>query len=127
MVKGIEHIAIYANDTFELSKWYVDNLDGRIVYDNGKGVYFVAFGDNSMIELCRNTDEENSLTELNTPGLRHIALCVEDFEQEVEKIKALGVKIIKDVEVSSSGVSTIFFADPEGNILHFISRPAPLV
>ncbi len=127
MVTGIEHIAIYAKDSTFLANWYAKNLDGKIVYDNGKGAYFVAFSDKTMIEFCANPNETNALTELTTPGIRHIALSVDDFESAVEKIKALGVKIIRDVDVSSSGVSTIFFADPEDNIIHFINRPKPLV
>ena len=123
---GIEHIAIFAKDTKALSDWYVKMFDGEIVYDNGKGTYFVAFSDKSMIEFC-TADSENELTGLEKAGLRHLALSSDNFEKDVEKIKAANVEIIKDAVVSSKGIATIFFRDPEGNILHFISRPEPLV
>lgn len=127
MITGIEHVAIFAKDTKKLSDWYVEMFDGKIVYDNGKGTYFVAFSDKSMIEFCANTELDNVLTELEIPGIRHIALSVDDFDGAVEKVKNSGVEILKDAAVGGNGIGTMFFRDPEGNILHFISRPTPLV
>ena len=127
MVTGIEHVAIYANDSKALSSWYVDMFDGKIVYDNGKGTYFVALNDKSMIEFCQNASVKNVMTELETPGIRHIAFSVDNFDAQVEKIKNSNAKILKDAFVTEKGIGTIFFADPEGNILHLISRPSPLV
>lgn len=127
MITGIEHIAIYAKDTQVLSQWYVDVFDGEIVYDNGKGTYFVAFSDKSMIEFCKNDTTDNNATDLDVPGIRHIALSVDDLDGAVEKVKAAGVEILKDKAVSEKGIGTMFFRDPEGNILHFISRPEPLI
>lgn len=127
MIIGIEHTAIYAKDTKALADWYVKYLDAEIVYDNGKGTYFVAFSNKSMIEICKNEAEENELTSLEKPGIRHIAITVDDFDAAVEKIKSANVEILKDASVSAKGIGTMFFRDIEGNILHFISRPAPLI
>lgn len=127
MITGIEHVAIFANDTKKLSDWYVDMFDGKIVYDNGKGTYFVAFSDKSMIEFCTSSAQPNELTDLEKAGIRHIALAVDDFDGAVDKVKKSGVEIIKDAAVAANGIGTMFFRDPEGNILHFISRPDPLV
>ncbi len=124
---GIEHIAIYAKDTKALSDWYAKLFDGEVVYDNGKGTYFIAFSNKSMIEFCQNADADNVATALNVPGIRHIAFSVDDFESAVKTIKDSGAEILKDAEVSAKGIGTIFFRDPEGNILHLIARPTPLV
>lgn len=123
---GIEHIAIYAKDTKALSDWYKDVFDGEIVYDNGKGTYFVAFSDKSMIEFC-SADADNIPTELTTPGIRHIAISVDDFETLAKKVADLGVTVLKEASVNAKGIGTMFFRDPEGNILHLISRKTPLV
>ena len=125
MITGIEHVAIFAKDSTALSSWYAKLFDGEIVYDNGKGTYFVAFSDKSMIEFCKSCDE-NCPTELENAGIRHLAIATNDFEKDVEKVKATGVEIIKDAVVTPKGVGTFFFRDPEGNILHFISRVEPL-
>jgi catechol 2,3-dioxygenase-like lactoylglutathione lyase family enzyme len=123
---GIEHIAIYAKDTKKLSDWYKQIFDGEVVYDNGKGTYFIAFSDKSMIEFC-SSEAENVPTELTVPGIRHIAISVDDFETLVDKVKAQGVEILKDATVTDKGIGTMFFRDPEGNILHLISRKTPLI
>lgn len=123
---GIEHIAIFAKDTKALSDWYKDMFDGQVVYDNGKGTYFIAFSDKSMIEFCK-ADADNVPTELSVPGIRHIALSVDEFEPIVAKVKESGAEIITDASVNAKGIGTLFFRDPEGNILHLIYRPEPLV
>lgn len=123
---GIEHVAIFAKDTKMLSDWYKDLFDGRIVYDNGKGTYFVAFSDNSMIEFCKASTDVIP-TELSEGGLRHIAISVDDFDLLVSKVKEKNVEIITDAVMNDKGIGTMFFRDPEGNILHLISRITPLV
>lgn len=127
MIIGVEHIAIYAKDTKALAEWYVRMFDGEIVHDNGKGNYFVAFANKTMIEFSVNEGAENQITDLNTPGLRHIALYVDDINSAAEKVKNSGAEILKDVVITEKGVGTMFFRDPEGNILHFIARPAPMI
>ncbi len=123
---GIEHIAIYAKDTKKLSDWYKNVFDGEVVYDNGKGTYFIAFSDKSMIEFC-SSESDNVPTALTVPGIRHIAISVDDFDALVEKVKGENVEILKDANVSDKGIGTMFFRDPEGNILHLISRKTPLI
>ena len=123
---GIEHIAIYAKDTKKLSDWYKNVFDGEVVYDNGKGTYFIAFSDKSMIEFC-SSENENVPTELTVPGIRHIAISVDDFDALVEKVKGESIEILKDAAISDKGIGTMFFRDPEGNILHLISRKTPLI
>lgn len=123
---GIEHLAIYAKNTKALSDWYKDMFDGEVVYDNGKGTYFVAFSDKSMIEFC-SAESENVPTELNTPGIRHIAMSVDEFDALAKRVVDSGAPILKEANVNAKGIGTIFFRDPEGNIVHLISRPEPLV
>ena len=48
MITGIEHIGITSKDTLRLKDWYAEMFGGDVVYDNGKGVYFLAFPDRSM-------------------------------------------------------------------------------
>ena len=51
MVNGIEHVAVVSKDTAALKDWYMEMYGGRVVYDNGKGTYFLQFADGSMIEF----------------------------------------------------------------------------
>lgn len=127
MVTGIEHVAIYAKDTKKLSQWYIDLFDGRVVFDDGKGTIFVAFSDNSMLEFCKNPSFGNEITLLDKPGIRHIAFYTNTFDETACKVRNSNAKIIKDVSNIPSSVKVMFFRDPEGNILHIISREKPLI
>lgn len=128
MVKGIEHVAIYAKDTKALSEWYKDMFDLKLVYDNGKGTYFMAFESGDMIEFCL-TEELPAPVDAKVGGIRHLAIAVDDdnFDLTVAKLKAANVEVVTDVSVSSKGIKTFFFRDIEGNISHLIMRPVPLV
>lgn len=128
MVKGIEHVAIFAKDTKALCDWYVNMFDLKVVYDNGKGTYFAAFESGDMIEFCMQTESGSDFGD-KTGGIRHLALSVTEdgFDKMVEKLKNAGVEIVSDVSVSSKGIKTFFFRDIESNISHLIYRPQPLV
>ena len=129
MVKGIEHIGIAAKDSKMLSDWYVKTFGAKIVYDNGKGTYFVAFESGDMFEVI-SAQEEGGLNEEKSAGIRHIALSVEkdDFDTLVAVLKAdCGVKEVHDVSENAKGLKTYWFRDIEGNFMHLIYRPTPLV
>lgn len=127
MIQGIEHIAVCAKDTAALTNWYVKMFGWEIVYDNGKGTYFVKAADGSMIEIIAS-DGNDFQSNTTDGGIRHFALSVgeNDFEEEVAKLKAEGVTVVTDVVVSPKGIKTFFFKDIEGNIFHLIYRPVAL-
>ena len=79
--------------------------------------------------VIAGADSENIPTELSVPGIRHIAFSVDpsEFEALSEKVSNSGAEILKPAVMNEKGVGTMFFRDIEGNILHLISRKAPLV
>ena len=129
MVQGIEHIGIVAEDTAALKDWYLEVFGGKVVYDNGKGTYFIAFEDGSMIEfVSAEADRENEIE--RTAGIRHIALAVDaaSFDKIVAVLKADNrVCEVHDVSENAKGLKTYWFKDIEGNFMHLIYRPEPLV
>ena len=126
MITGIEHLAIISEDTKRLSDWYKRVFDLECVYDNGKGTYFLAFPDKSMIEfipaLAVAEKPEEKLS-----GVRHVAFSTDTFEETVALLKAEGVEILHDAATSPKGISTFFFRDIDGNVMHLIDRPEPLI
>lgn len=127
MIQGIEHVGVLAKDTATLRDWYNRLFGFRTVYDNGKGTYFIMAPDGSMLELIKQ-EEPAPAGGLKTGGLRHLALKVKDadFDSMVAQLKREHVPVVTDVSVSSTGVKTFFFRDPEGNIVHLIVRAQPL-
>lgn len=126
MITGIEHIAIFAKDTKALADFYVSAFGFEIVYDNKKGTYFVAAPDKSLIEICVALGDAKP-TDLKEWGIRHIALSADDIENTAKRLIDLGVEVISPVNISENGIGTFFFRDIEGNVVHLIQRPTPLV
>lgn len=129
MVQGIEHIGIVSKDTAALKDWYLKVFGGKVVYDNGKGTYFIAFEDGSMIEFVSAEAERCEDVE-RSAGIRHIALSVDEnsFNEIVAVLKADDkVEEVHDVSENAKGLKTYWFKDIEGNFMHLIYRPTPLV
>ncbi len=129
MVSGIEHIAIASYDTAALKDWYMKIFGGKVVYDNGKGTYFLQFADGSMIEFVKAAEDKPEDVE-KTAGIRHIAFAVtpKAFDEIVPQLKAdERVTEVHDISESAKGIKTYWFRDIEGNFAHLIYRPDPLI
>ena len=51
MKVGIEHLGIFTKDSAALRDWYVKTFDWKVVYDNGKGTYFLKSDNGVMLEI----------------------------------------------------------------------------
>lgn len=126
--QGIEHVGVYSSDTRRLADWYEKNLDMKIIIDNGKGVYFLLMANGSMIEMVPSTEASTCAgrPEVHDSGIRHIALGVNacDFGEAVHRLTNSGVETLGTTPRQfPEGLATFHFRDPDGNILHLISRP----
>jgi glyoxylase I family protein len=126
MVKGIEHAAIASPDPERLARWYVDHLGFAINYQSKTSrTVFVKTPDGSMIEIIEASGPAAGVAPMNAPGLRHLALTVDDFPAACTRLRELGVAFLTE-PATKGGNSTVFFADPDGNILHLLHREKPL-
>ena len=127
-ILGIEHVAVVSYDTAALKDWYMEMFGGKVVYDNGKGTYFLQFADGSMIEFVSAQADKPEDAE-KSAGIRHIAFGVssEAFDEIVPKLKADDrVTEVHDVSENAKGLKTYWYRDIEGNFCHLIYRPTPL-
>ncbi len=122
MYNGIEHTAIATSDPETLAGWYETTLEMPIVHRYGGNV-FVRARDGSMIELIPS-EGDGVDTAMRTPGIRHLAIKVDDFDQGVKDLQSKGIEIVEFVEAGPNRLA--FFLDPEGNILHLIHRDTPI-
>jgi catechol 2,3-dioxygenase-like lactoylglutathione lyase family enzyme len=123
VIQGIEHTAIAAADAASLASWYVDVLGFAEVYRSPNAI-FVKTANGTMIEII-NAEGARPDAGMKTPGIRHLALTVGDFEAAYAQLKAKNVAFLGEPQ-ESKGNHTVFFTDPEGNILHLLFRPKPL-
>lgn len=122
MYKGIEHTAIATPDPEALGQWYEKNLNFPINYRYGGNV-FVKAPDGTMLEMIPSVGEALA-AEMKTPGIRHLAIAVDDFDASVADLKSKGIEIIDTVAVGANRLA--FFADPDGNLCHLIYRENPI-
>ena len=123
MVLGLEHTAIASPDHPALAKWYVDTLGFVINYQSANAT-FVKAPNGYMIEII-GAEGERGTPGMKTPGLRHLAVLVSDFDAVYADLKAKGVSFLTE-PAASKGNKLVFFTDPEGNILHLLERQTPL-
>jgi glyoxylase I family protein len=123
MIRGIEHTAIASPDPAKLAQWYVNALGFTINYQSANAV-FVKAPDGSMIEFIRAEGERVPRTQ-KSPGIRHLALAVDGFDEIYKGLLKKGVAFIDD-PVEKNGNKVVFFTDPEGNYLHLLQRQTPL-
>ena len=122
MYKGIEHTAIASPDPEALATWYDKTLGFPIVHRYGGNV-FVRAPDSTMLEIIPSEGDAVA-TEMKTPGIRHLAIAVDDFDAGKQDLIGKGVEIVQ--ELNAGGNRLAFFLDPEGNILHLIHRADPI-
>ena len=124
MIQGIEHTAIASKDIASLADWYVDVL-GFVVNYQSPNAIFIRTANGAMIELI-HAEGDRPHQALKTPGIRHLALTVTDFDAAYHRLQSKNVAFLGEPQ-ESKGNRTVFFTDPEGNILHLLQRATPLV
>jgi glyoxylase I family protein len=123
MFKGLEHTAIASPNPRALANWYVEHLEFVINFEYD-GNFFVRAKNGSMLEIIPSLGDRGSQT-LKDPGIRHLAIDVDDFDQALEQLRAKNVNFVAE-PFENQGNRLVFFLDLDGNYLHLISRPKPL-
>ena len=123
MFTGLEHTAIASPNPQKLAQWYVDHLDFAInhTYD---GNYFVKAKNGSMLEIIPS-EGERAAQKMKDPGIRHLAILVEDFDRAHAHLREQGVTFITE-PINNQGNRLVFFADGDGNYVHLVYRVKPL-
>jgi len=123
MFSGIEHFAIASPNPKLLADWYVQNLEFALVFEYA-GNYFVEAKNGGLIEIIPAEGEFGTPT-MKTPGMRHIAIAVDDFDAGLAQLKKQGVKFAGE-PYEATGNRLVFFYDADGNLVHLIKRAKPL-
>ena len=127
MFTAIDHPAIACYDVGKQIKWYCENLGMRIVA-RGETAALVGYGDSTtggaMIELMAKKHEGPAPIEIPThsPGLRHLALRVSNFDEAKANLTSAGATFIGTPGQAVGGGRIQSFRDPEGNELQIVQR-----
>jgi glyoxylase I family protein len=123
MFTGIEHFAIASPNPKRLADWYVANLEFEITFEYA-GNYFIEAKNGALIEIIP-AEGEAPVTQIRTPGMRHIAISVDDFDGAYGSLRESGVTL-EGEQYANAGNRLAFFRDVDGNLLHLIQRTKPL-
>jgi glyoxylase I family protein len=123
MFQGLEHTAIASPDPAALAQWYVDMLGFHINFRYDV-FYFVKARNGTMLEIIPSEGERGS-NKPKDPGIRHLAIAVDNFDEAYEDLKRKNVTFLGE-PYETQGNRLVFFADRDGNILHLITRQKPL-
>ena len=123
MFNGIEHFAIASENPQRLAEYYCAYLEFEITYVYS-GNYFVQAKDGSLIEIIP-AEGARPQTAMRTPGMRHIAISVDDFDAAYRHLQEQGVKFEGEPYMVESN-RLVFFKDPDGNLVHLIKREKPI-
>ena len=123
MFKGLEHTGIASPNPRNLAQWYVDHLDFVINFEYD-GNYFVKAADGTMLEIIPSIGDRAQQA-MKDPGIRHLAVSVDDFDAALERLRNDGVGLLTQ-PANVKGNRLVFFADGDGNLLHLVQREKPL-
>jgi glyoxylase I family protein len=122
---SVEHIAIVAKDPAALKSWYQGVLGAKPLWDNGQNppTCLVSLG-NVWFEIYPADQLQGEPGNNKLSGFRHLALRVESLDAAKAELERRGAKFSEGERPAAGGGRVLFFEDAEGNLLHFVERPA---
>jgi len=127
MVRGVEHIALCAEDVPSLIAWYQRVFQLDLIKEGEMGPFFLKLPDGVLIELLETEGDIPPVPNAKEKGFRHIAFTVVSMEQMVGALKKEGVEVVDDFKTVPNGTKLFLFRDIEGNLIQLVERKIPLV
>jgi len=129
-VKGLGEVSIQVKDLDAMHRFYEEVVGLEVLRRDESFVFFkVAAGygghtqNLALFEASNIMFLDNKAVQLNSQEttLHHIALniALEDFESEKMRLEGLGLKVNATVH-EWLHVRSLYFPDPEGNMLEFV-------
>ena len=128
----IEHIAVYVNDIEAEKEFFVKHFGAGVSekYVNFRKdftSYFLTFADGSRLEIMNRTSMSDQPKTKYRSGFHHIAIEVgdrKDVDDATKRIEKAGLPVIDGARTTGDQYYASVVADPEGNEIEIIARPA---
>jgi len=119
-VRRVNHVAVVVEDIESALAFWRDALGMRLervqeLPEQEAVVAFLPAGD-ADIELVRPTNEDSGIARFlrkRGAGIHHLCLEVEDLDAALQRLKAIGVRLINPQPVIGSSGERIAFIHPE--------------
>lgn len=120
---SVEHLAIVAKDPAALKSWYERVLGAKEVFNNGQTPLTCLLSLNNVwFEIYAAETSLPDTANNKLAGFRHLALRVDSLDAAKAELEKRGVKFTEAERPAAGGGRVLFFADCEGNLLHFVER-----
>jgi len=126
MVRGVEHIALCAENAPSLIAWYQKLFHLELIKESAAGPFFLKFSNGLLIEFVQAVGDIPPVPQDREKGFRHIALTVSSMENMVASLKHEGVAVVEDFKTVPNGTKLFLFRDIEGNLVQLVERKNPL-
>lgn len=111
----IDHVGIAVKSLDESLKFYRDILgleldEIEVLEDRGLKIAFLKTGE-SKIELLEPTSNDSNIAkfiEKKGEGIHHLALKVDDVDENIESMEELGTEFIGEASIGAGGKKIIF-------------------
>jgi catechol 2,3-dioxygenase-like lactoylglutathione lyase family enzyme len=117
--KGIRHVALNVADLNQMRSFYVGILGFQVEWEpDTKNLYLSSGSDNLALHQVRNLPEGSRLD--------HFGMIVskpEDVDAWADYLKEKGVRLNQEPKTHRDGARSIYFADPEANVIQLIYHP----
>ncbi len=117
--RGLRHLALKVHDLERMRSFYVDVLGFSVEWEpDRQNVYLTSGSDNLALHQVPE--------ELTSGRLDHIGIVVqkpEEVDAWAVYLKTLGVKLAMEAKTHRDGARSIYFADPEQNVIQIIYHP----
>ncbi len=114
MIQGIGHLAFCVRDLDTALEFYMQKLGLRRLFhlgsDDAPWLVYLRVSHGQYIELF----PEKEAAQREKQCFSHLCLQVTEIEQEVARLRALGVQV-GDVSLGEDGNYQAWLADPDGN------------
>jgi len=119
-IRRINHVAVVVDDIQAALAFWHDALGLELagvqeVPEQQAVVAFLPTGE-SDIELVKPTGEDSGAARFlrkRGPGMHHICLEVEDLDATLQRLAAMGVRLINPEPVAGAGNTRVAFVHPE--------------
>ena len=132
----LDHVAIAAESTDAMVKWYEEVL-GLVVHASAgpnapqtQKVYLIGppakegggIGQGMMSEVMPRNATGRHERNSHEPGISHVAWYVADFDGALKHLRECGVRFLSEVIQAVGGGRIVSFADCEGNMTQIVER-----
>ena len=117
--RGIRHVALKVKDLKRSREFYGGVLGFQIEWEpDAKNVYLTSGTDNLALHEVDSEIKQGSLD--------HLGIIVEkpqDVDAWSDYLKSKDVRLIQEPKTHRDGARSIYFADPEGNVIQLLYHP----